>query len=501
MSTPIVNRLQTPRIEALRWESRLRAIHAILIAGTLSVLYFGTSFPKIANLIVPLGAPVGHIAAAAIAFAVVAIVVRITLLLLFRLKIRQAGLRRIRSRAVRETVESLARQFGIRVLALKSGGPRDGRMSAFTIGRHLVVRIGIGVLPLVVRKPEDFRFRLAHEIAHLWAGDPGRDQVVLSAYLAAAILFGAVLGSILINVASSISVVANAGGFEAAVQVWWSTLWFTIVANLVAIGFLGLNLFLEHRSAMRLREFHADAVASDLVGPRPEVFSNSSGALPSGMGGMFARFAATHPGIGVRRQAMTKLSRVFTADRILFVFQGYFGAVVFEVLLQLLFVNASQSLASIEVRRAHLSRVMADDPEAYLGVIGIAAILLVVSYGIAVGRVRSSIEYLQNAHTRGRFGFLAMTLTLFVVGTLMALGSSQSVLWDLKQTGWDTIGYVRLNYDRLAVHVLAIAGFLAAISVGLLASKKTRNALLISLLLGGLPVFGAGLAGVLLYWV
>ena len=239
---------------AFRNESRLRAIYAILLTATLSSLWFSACFPQFADSILHLGAPVGHIVGAALIFGGLYALLATAGTIHFRWKIASAPLRRLRSRPIVRQTRAFAAALGLRVLPMASGDRSDGRMSAFSIAGHNIIRVGTGALPLAIRQPEAFNFRLAHEIAHLLAGDPKRERSVLTAYAAAALMLIASLASVGVAIGSSIATTPSFG-WQAVASVWTSTLSFIVFVNIAAFVPLVLSFAAEHMSATRYENF------------------------------------------------------------------------------------------------------------------------------------------------------------------------------------------------------------------------------------------------------
>jgi len=108
--------------------------------------------------------------------------------------------------------------------------------------------------------PAAFRFRLAHEFAHLAANDYRADVWITSAYIVSTIYMLCAFAQVLWSVIGALLLGAEFG----ADGVWFALRGtaLPLTTNTIALGSLATLLFLEHRAAMRLREFHADSVAA-----------------------------------------------------------------------------------------------------------------------------------------------------------------------------------------------------------------------------------------------
>ena len=469
--------MQTPQAEvenrelagAFRNESRLRSAYAILLTGTLSSLWFSACFPQFADAIVPLGPPIGHIVGAAIIFGGLYVLFAAVGMVHFRWKIARARLRPLRSRPITRQARTLAAALGVRVLPMATGDRADGRMSAFSIGRHDIIRIGTGALPLAIRQPDVFTFRLAHEIAHLQAGDPKRERSVLTGYATASLMLVAALASVALAIGSGIAAVLPFG-WRAAGSLWMSTLGFVAFANAAAFAAVTLSLAAEHMSATRLREFHADAVAAGLTGIPAAAFGTTAAeASHVGIRGRLAALFRSHPDIDARRAAVDSAAMAFQADQILFVLQGYFAGLLLDLVLQLLFVNASPTSVTLIVKRTHLAELLSRDPWSVSSVIAFAFLLIVAANSIVIMRFVLSWSSGRDQRRDGRT-LLYKVPVLLLAGAILALATSQTVLWELKQSGWHPFSFATANLDRILIHVAAQF----ACAMALIAATKVR---------------------------
>jgi hypothetical protein len=128
---------------------------------------------------------------------------------------------------------------------------------AFGISGRRTILMGRGLLLLLVKRPNEFDVRLAHEIAHIKNGDVDLGYIALGMVTATKILF-ACLGIVL---AISFGIL-SLGHFDSRFAI------FVVIRDigaliLATILFAGLILP-EYRSFLRSREFYADIAASHL---------------------------------------------------------------------------------------------------------------------------------------------------------------------------------------------------------------------------------------------
>jgi hypothetical protein len=358
---------------------------------------------------------------------------------------------------------------------------------------HEVVGIGRGALPLIKREPTGFRYRIAHEYAHLAAGDPNREQW-LSVVYATTILFLLIsYGSALSNTFSVLASIGSVGGWAEVKKALLGWMRFGLIANVVLFGSILLMLMLERRSAARLREFYADAAAAMAVGTVKHVFSMTT-PVRSHFRRYLSRLLDLHPEPADRAAAMVDHITVYRADMMLFVLQGFFSAFILELVLQLLFTSASATLASFDDRRASVWRYLSINSVATCGTIAFGALLAMTAHVLVLTRLAATVRVA--VERRVRFSLIASVPFLTAAGAFLLLATSQGNLWDLQQTGWSLPRYVIVAWDRLAVHGAALLT-LCGVIVSLFFLKPRRFAVFLAL--GSLPVLVTLLVGYLLY--
>lgn len=185
-----------------------------------------------------------------------------------------------------------------------------------------------------------------------------RDARLSVVYVTSALFLLIAYGSALYNTGAVLLNIGRRGGWPRVQEALLGWMFFGLVANIVLFGSIALVLMLESRSAARLREFHADAAATNAVGPVESAFSTTTSGRES-PGGLWSSLLGTHPGPVVRAAALTDRSSVYRADMMLFVLLGFFSAFILEMVLQLLFTSSSAGLATFEDRRASLWRFFA----------------------------------------------------------------------------------------------------------------------------------------------
>jgi Peptidase family M48 len=339
-------------IQALRSEGRLRAWYVTILAGTIAVLYLSNSFPAQFDLF-PWAKQASNVVTGTILFLICLVVIAGLERIWTAYRRSVAEFSVLRSPTVRRLLRELNGAVGIQASAVAMGSNDAGNISSLRLRRHLVVAIGRGALPRIVRDPQVFRYRIAHEYAHLAAGDPDKDRWVAVVYGTALIFLGASYGSALYNQVDTVASLWRVGGWSAAAEALTGRMLFGIEANLTLFGSILLVLSLELRSATRLNEFYADAAATSLVGPIVEAFG-SAAPSPRSIRNAWSIFFGRHPAAIARSKALGDRMIVYRGDMILFALQGFFSAFIVEIVLQLMFATASAGLATFDDRRASL---------------------------------------------------------------------------------------------------------------------------------------------------
>lgn len=479
-------------VEALRAESRYRTWFATILAATIAVVYLGSSFPFYLDQL-PALQPVGHFVFALILFAVSFGVVGAIYYATMESRRRWSDLTSLRTPSVRRMLRELNRTFGMRVVAVTFGGGQDGRILAMRIKDHNAVGIGRGALSFIRQEPNGFRYRLAHEYAHLAVGDPRRDDWLSVVYATTTLFLLIAYGSALSNTFSVLVGIGAVGGWPEVKKALFGWMQFGLIANLVLFGSILLVLMLERRSATRLREFYADAVATMAVGPVEQVFSSAVSGR-RGLRRLWSRFLERHPEPPDRAAALADRGTVYRADMMLFVLQGFFSAFILEMVLQLMFTSASTGLATFDDRRASLWRYFAISDGITSATITFGALLALTAHVLVLTRLAATVRVAVDRQQRFR---LVTRVPLFTAaGTFVLLATSQGILWDLKQTGWNLPRYIVVDWDRLTMHGVALTA-LCVVTTSVFLLKPSRG--FVFLVLGSLPVLITLLLGYLLY--
>lgn len=153
-----------------------------------------------------------------------------------------------------------------------------------------------------------------------------------------------------------------------------------------------------------------------------------------------------------------------------------------------------------DVRRAHLTDILVHYGRPYVATILLASILMSVSYGLVISRIRTTVEAIQEKSTISRSRLFPVVLLLILLGSLATLVSSQAVLWGLKQAGWNLAKYVVTSYDLLSVHAGASAGFCLATALAFATPERYQRSWQILVVLATLPVLCAAAVGVFFYY-
>jgi Zn-dependent protease with chaperone function len=441
-------------ISAMRQESLFRTGLLILILCIIPSL-IASAFPgELSDLILPLGPPLTHVINAVVLFAAVFGVMLAAKIELDRRSLWPRGGGPNIGPTVPGMVEQLAQKLGMDVEVEPFGGPTDGEIESVMVGRRKVIRIATTQLREAKRNPDGFRYILAHELTHLAAGDPRTDQRITCAYSIGALFMLAAFAGVMWNVGGVI-VTSIAFGVKALI-VGIRTVWLPIFANVASMATLAILLLLETRSAVRLREFHADAVAAALVGPNPHVLNRPDQVK----GGRLKRFLGSllsdHPNWNLRRLALTERSAAFRADQILFVLQGFFAATITELLLQMLLVNASPGVSTLVERQQYFRESLSQFPWTVPGVIVAAALIVAVSQSLVFSRLRVTV--LEMGGARKISSNILRMPVLVGVGACLALLSSQTFLWEFSQRSWQFGAWVATDPDRNSVYAASLLG-------------------------------------------
>nr|WP_168333824.1 M48 family metalloprotease [Rhizobium anhuiense] len=359
------------------------------------------------------------------------------------------------------------------------------------IGRHGVIAVGRGGLP-IMKQPEIFRFRLAHEYAHLAANDERREKLLFAVYLAAIAL-------LLISYASSLTetlkVLATNYVNIGLSGIWYALFgWmrFGLIANFILYASIISMLLLERSSASRLREFYADSAAAAAVGPVAQAFQQSASTGRDDR--WYKRLFMRHPPSIERANTVANPAQAHRADLMLFLLQGYFVAFIVEVVLQLLFTAASPTLATHDDRRDSLLRYLEIGSVSTFGIIVVGALLGCAALYLTVSRLNVSLTFVDEP--RARSAFMVQAPLFVVAGMFLMLTTSQSTAWDLKQTDWNLPAYVLVAWDRLLIHGLLLFSTCIVIGVVLSVRPKAPGPLLS---LSAIPMVTTALTGYFLY--
>ncbi|MFG1384339.1 M48 family metalloprotease [Xanthobacter versatilis] len=443
----------------MRRESRLRTLLLLLVMSVTPSLLVGTSFPFVlTDLWLPLGPPFSHITHAGLLFAGTFAVLLVVSGAVVRWRVSRPGLGVGMGPTVPGILEDLARRVGIEVEVQAFGGPKALGIESVAIGRRRIVRIAIPRLREAKTQPEAFRFTLAHELAHLAGGDPRTDRWIACAYLTALAFFLMTFGNVL-WVAGTNAAAMWRHGADAVV---WSlkAAMFPLAADALSMGTLAILLSFERRSAMRLREFHADVVASALVGPGTAAIDTLKAEEGGALMRWLRRLWSDHPEKKFRRRALTERRAVFDADRILFVLQGYFAATTIELVLQLFFANGYPNVSSPLARQQYLLQTFERLPQTTMGILVVATLLVFVSGLLVFGRLKVFVEIIGAGQVS--VWFFTQIPVLIGLGACLALASSQAVLWELYGKGWSFVALVLADLDRLSLYAAYLLGVVAA---------------------------------------
>jgi len=447
-------------ISAMRLESRLRTGLLTLIIAIIPSSWLASAFPEqLSDLVLPLGPPLTHVINSLLIFAALCSALLITRIELDRRGVWPPGKAPSLGTTIPQMVDQLTKSLSIKAEVQPYGGPAEGEIESVILGRRNIVRVATSRLRESKSNPEAFRYILAHELVHLAAGDPATDRRIICAYSTGALFMLLGFCSVLWRVGSVISTSAAFG--SDAIFAGLKVIWLPLLTNTASMGALAALLYLETRSAMRLREFHADAAAAILTAPQPTVFSARDTARAGWVSRIADSLLSNHPEGGMRRLALSDRSAAFRADRSYFLLQGFFAATITEILLQMLFVDASPGVSTLAERRAYLYESLNTFPHAILLVIGLTALLGTVSQILVFRRLRATIVADGGAH---KLSGLVLRVPVFIAtGAAIALACSQTLLWELSEHAWRPISWLQSDPDRAAVYGASLLGTIIAI--------------------------------------
>lgn len=432
-------------IKAMRRESRRRSVLLFLIVSSIPSLVLASSWaPELNNLLVPLGGPVSHILHAFVLW--MALFGALLAASLFRTRRILAHSRPV-SDPVRKAVREFADTTGTNAEGLGFGGAAEDGFEAVSVGKRNVIRIGTLRELECVKNSDRFRFGLAHEFAHLGSGDPRTESILAAAYIAGGAFVLSGIGRVFFSVIVDLLALMHLG-FDVILFTLRGTLP-ALAANLTAFGVLIVLLFAERRSARRLREFHADAVARNLSGTSHWNASHPQTA-PRKAIGFLAKIAAVHPSARDRLLAFQRVGIAFQADQLLFLLQSYFGAMILEITLQLIFVMASPGVSTLEMRHNHLASMLASNPVSIVLIVALATAFLTLSQYLVLERLAAMAREVGGFRPDPRLFVRAVSLAM--LGAFLALASSQSTYFQLSQLGWSVLGWVEIDPDRLTLY-------------------------------------------------
>lgn len=497
MATTSDSLVQRRQAAELRRESGLRTVFAVLLTSTVASFYVATSFPWQLGAAFPLGTPIDHILAAAILLVVATVATWGALQAAFIWRTGRAGLEPIRLPFIRRRVYELGRQIGIRPVTLASGGPTDTKFSALMLGGHYVVRIGRGALSSAKKNPDAFDFRVAHELVHLASRDPQRDHLLQAVYIVTvASLALAIAVSYSYILQSALAAQVTDGGMRVGRL---RILIFPTVANGVAFLAVLLVLLLESRSARRLREFHADALASALVGDSGAQAFDAAAEELHRPRARLRRLFDKHPERGERAQITRNAAAALRFDRVLFFVQGYFGAFILETLLQALLSKADPWSSSPADRAASVVGFFRQSSIATTATVGFLVALLIAANVVVIARFQATIASLHDLSIRQRLRMVLSAVLLTILGSLTCVGSSVATFWNLNVLDWNLVAYVRAFADRHLVHLAHTATLVVVYALVIWsAARRVERPDRLSLL-GYAPAFMVLLVGYAFY--
>ncbi len=491
-----MNGAATAAVGAMRRELQSRTVLLITILFVFASLTVASSFAfELTDLILPIGPPLTNVFHASVLLATAFVALVTIRAEAARRTVGPSGKGPSLGATVSDVVAELAGRIGIDVEARLFGGRTEGEIEAVMIGSRRIVRIPASRLRESKTNPQAFRFLIAHEMTHLASGDPRLDRWIGCAYVVWAVAMLASIGRVFWSVGDGVFLTGPLGLDAVLRSLRWDI--FPVLVNVASMGVLAVLLFLERRSAMRLREFHADAGATELVGGRFDAIRHLKPNEANGLRGWLEGLIADHPGPRDRQIALAQFARAFQADRILFVLQGFFAAAIIEILMQLLFVNASPDVSTIAERRRYLFESLGRFPVSIVSTMIVAISLTVLAQFLVLARLRILIEEAGGAR---RIAPIVLLVPILVgLGACLALLSSQTFLWEMSQKGWRLDAWVQADPDRASVYAASFLGIAMVTATILLDGGRWSMTRVGAAVLSGVPVLCAFSAGLWFY--
>lgn len=451
-----------------RWqrENGIRARSVAVLAFSISTLYFGTEmyqtlrgtwFESITN---------GHLLFAATCYWLVFTLV-FQIHRVWRLRrLRRTRPRRLHSREVRALVISYGRQLGVKPVALGFGSTYERRILCDWVSTKPLVLIGPWALSLWAGARDEFRFALAHEMAHLTAKDDRSDRIVHCHHICFAIFIGVVL-------------VASLSGYISHAIEWnrltfgrnvlysrHNTTLFAFLDSLVLSSlFLLVALFLtfERVATLHGRELAADGVAAQVTGlafPRSRQRSQKVGRWSRLLGALHW----DHPERSRRRYAIQAENPFVAVNRILFVSQAFLTCYFIDICLQVLSFDAHH-------RASIVSWTWRDRPLSIFAPFIMASLFYYNSSRLMVTAASLSASPSKQGRSLPRIGNY---LAYMVTGAGLMICSSQSVWYFVRSGGigsiwsaqWDMLSMVAISSLSMTLTLSLAVKFANRLSSG-----------------------------------
>lgn len=430
-------------------EAQYRAAFLIVFMGTVSILYLGSTFIFLFSNLLIFGTSVDHFISAGLLYIMVACIIWITLIILLKCGIRSANLQVVQVPRIKRQVYQLGRKLGIKAIAMASGGMEDKKFSALIQGRHMIVRIGRRRISKE-SSTDNFKFRIAHELVHLASNDPNLEIIILAFYITT---FFSICCTVLIPSAEALIQAARFGGFLGLIHSWNSTVSFAIITNIIALGGIIVILWIENQSASRIREFHADALATKIVGSINIFNENEKLEKKTSIKNFFSRIFQDHPEDKTRQLSIADKTTIFRADRIIFFTHGYLSTLIFESIFQVIFSTTNPSIATYLERRLNFHRLIEANPSEIITIICLFGVLGAFSHKLIVKRLAITTATMQHLSYIDQLQLTINILFFVGAGAIFCLGTNVTILFYLKHLNWDLISYLLVASDLIFIHI------------------------------------------------
>lgn len=448
-------------LPSLRRENDLRSWSISSLCFVISVLYLGTMINPLFHETWIENITNYHLIIASAVYLVLYLTVAGVRKRLAYARFKAAAPRRLHSSLVTNLAREIARELGLKVIFLSFGSFDERRVIAQVVKSKAIVQIGTGVLPLAALKPVEFRFRLAHEMAHLAANDYRSDRIVSNHYLCFAVCAGASLAAALGNYGyfaiDAVLARMNPNIITTSNPRYFVHLALSAFAATLLFGVVSMLLFAERRATRRARELLADGLAADVTRSGVPIAARNAEELKKGnLAEAILKPFLAHPD-GDDRSRATETGNPFVYfNELVVVTHSFLMSLYIDLSLQVIADNAHRRAMYI-MEKSVTSTLVAC-------LVGGVFYFMSARLVMTAGSLSYGASDPQSRLSETMFRQLAYS----ICGTALMLASSQSIWFTLVDVRWPVD---RLLKDQWDLFCLLLANALA-IPVALFFSRR-----------------------------